>query len=50
MFAAVGNRVVALHRERIGVLLLDESLAPGESRPLSTEEVNMLDSSRHKAE
>ncbi|PLK76986.1 16S rRNA pseudouridine(516) synthase RsuA, partial [Klebsiella pneumoniae] len=30
MFAAVGNHVVGLHRERIGDILLDESLAPGE--------------------
>ena len=28
MFAAVGNHVVGLHRERIGDILLDESLAP----------------------
>lgn len=28
MFAAVGNRVVELHRERIGAITLDENLAP----------------------
>ena len=33
MFAAVGNHVVALHRERIGGLALD-GLPPGEWRPL----------------
>ena len=35
MFAAVGNHVVALHRERIGGLTLPEALAPGEHRILS---------------
>jgi 16S rRNA pseudouridine516 synthase len=38
MFAAIGNHVVALHREAIGTLQLDESLAPGEYRLLSEEE------------
>jgi 16S rRNA pseudouridine516 synthase len=35
MFAAVGNRVVGLHRERIGGLVLPEDLSPGEHRILS---------------
>ncbi|PLR40801.1 16S rRNA pseudouridine(516) synthase RsuA [Chimaeribacter californicus] len=39
MFAAVGNRVVALHRERIGAIALDDSLAPGDYRPLTDEEI-----------
>jgi 16S rRNA U516 pseudouridylate synthase RsuA-like enzyme len=39
MFAAVGNHVVGLHRERIGDIMLDESLAPGEYRPLTEEEI-----------
>ncbi|MFT8210303.1 MAG: 16S rRNA pseudouridine(516) synthase RsuA [Symbiopectobacterium sp.] len=39
MFAAVGNRVVELHRERIGAIALDETLEPGEYRALSAEEV-----------
>lgn len=39
MFAAVGNRVVELHRERIGAITLDENLAPGEYRPLTEEEI-----------
>lgn len=39
MFAAVGNRVVALHRERIGHIILDNSLAAGEYRPLTAEEI-----------
>ena len=39
MFAAVGNHVVGLHRERIGDIQLDESLAPGEYRPLTEAEI-----------
>lgn len=39
MFAAVGNRVVALHRERIGGIWLDSELEPGEYRELSDEEI-----------
>lgn len=35
MFAAVGNHVVALHRERIGGIALPDDLAPGEHRILS---------------
>jgi 16S rRNA pseudouridine516 synthase len=42
MFAAVGNHVVALHREAIGALQLDESLAPGEYRPLSEAERDLF--------
>ncbi len=39
MFAAVGNRVVELHRERIGAITLDSDLAPGEYRALTAEEI-----------
>lgn len=39
MFAAVGNHVVALHRERIGAIVLDEDLEPGEYRPLTDDEI-----------
>lgn len=39
MFAAVGNRVVALHRERIGAIILDPTLAPGEYRELTSDEI-----------
>lgn len=39
MFAAVGNRVVVLHREQIGGLKLDPQLQPGEFRHLTTAEV-----------
>ena len=35
MFAALGNRVTALHRERIGGLSLDADLGPGDWRALS---------------
>lgn len=35
MFAALGNHVLALHRERIGGLVLDESLEAGQWRELS---------------
>lgn len=38
MFAALGNRVTALHRERIGALALDPLLAPGEWRYLDPDE------------
>lgn len=38
MFAAVGNRVEALHRERIGGLVLDAELSSGEWRALLTQE------------
>ena len=38
LFAALGNRVTALHRERIGGLPLDPRLAPGEWRELDTRE------------
>lgn len=39
MFAAVGNRVTALHREQIGNIVLDPALEPGEYRPLSEAEI-----------
>lgn len=42
MFAAVGNHVLALHRERIGGVVLDEELAEGEYRPLTEEEVGLF--------
>jgi len=35
----VGNHVVGLHRERIGDIMLDESLEPGEYRPLTEDEI-----------
>ncbi|PWC18711.1 16S rRNA pseudouridine(516) synthase RsuA [Brenneria roseae subsp. roseae] len=42
MFAAVGNRVVQLHRERIGGICLDGALEPGEYRALSSQEVDSI--------
>jgi 16S rRNA pseudouridine516 synthase len=42
MFAAVGNRVVALHREGIGALALDPALPPGAYRHLSPAELELL--------
>lgn len=47
MFAAVGNHVVGLHRERIGDILLDESLAPGEYRPLTEAEIASVGARSH---
>lgn len=42
MFAALGNKVVQLHRERVGPLTLDASLAEGEYRHLTAEEVSLF--------
>ena len=39
MFAAVGNHVEALHRERIGALALPEDLEPGQYRILGAPEI-----------
>ena len=36
MFAALGNKVVGLHRWKIGDVVLDESLEEGEYRPLTS--------------
>jgi 16S rRNA pseudouridine516 synthase len=35
MFAAVGNHVVGLHRERIGGIALPDDLEPGQHRTLT---------------
>ncbi|WED22966.1 16S rRNA pseudouridine(516) synthase RsuA [Vibrio sp. JC009] len=42
MFAALGNKVEALHRERIGAIELDEELEPGEYRYLTEEEIDAV--------
>lgn len=42
MFAALGNRVAALHRESIGPIELDEALYEGEWRELTTAEVESI--------
>jgi len=39
MFAAVGNHVTALHRDRIGLVALDPELLPGAWRNLTADEV-----------
>jgi 16S rRNA pseudouridine516 synthase len=39
MFAAVGNHVAALHRDRIGGLELDADLAPGAYRLMTPEDI-----------
>lgn len=42
MFAAVGNHVEALHRERLGALALPEDLAPGQWRRATEVEVTAI--------
>ncbi|MBD3670085.1 MAG: pseudouridine synthase [Gammaproteobacteria bacterium] len=42
MFAAQGNRVVALHREQIGEIRLDLELADGEYRSLTQKEIDSV--------
>ncbi|MEO8616854.1 MAG: pseudouridine synthase [Luteolibacter sp.] len=39
MFHAVGNKVLSLHRESIGPLVLDPDLAPGQCRSLTAPEI-----------
>jgi len=39
MFAAIGNHVIALHRERIGEIYLDNNLLPGKCRALTADEI-----------
>jgi len=39
MFAAVGNKVIALHREKIGIIELDAQLKPNEYRTLTPTEI-----------
>lgn len=38
MFAAIGNEVTALHRERMGAIELEPSLQPGKYRTLTAQE------------
>lgn len=42
MFAAIGNKVERLHRERIGALQLPADLAEGEYRSLKPEELSLF--------
>ena len=43
MFASVGNPVIALHRFRMGGVTLDPTLAPGECRLMSADEVKLTE-------
>lgn len=49
MFAAVGGEVLYLKRLSMGPLQLDETLAPGEYRPLTAAETALLKNSMGKA-
>ncbi|MCP9338269.1 pseudouridine synthase [Stutzerimonas xanthomarina] len=42
MFGHFNNKVTALHRERMGPLLLDDTLAHGHYRSLTTEEIKQI--------
>ncbi|WP_392886124.1 pseudouridine synthase [Pseudomonas migulae] len=42
MFGYFDNKVLRLHRERMGPLVLDSALKPGEYRPLSDEEIGLI--------
>ncbi|GAL12949.1 ribosomal small subunit pseudouridine synthase A [Vibrio astriarenae] len=42
MFAALGNKVEQLHREKIGQIELDESLEPGDYRFLTQQEIDSI--------
>ncbi len=42
MFAALGNKVVRLHREQIGALALDRGLEPGQYRALNDDEIALF--------
>lgn len=42
MFGHFNNKVLRLHRERMGPLRLDEQLAPGEYRALSDAEIRLI--------
>ncbi|KAF0863389.1 16S rRNA pseudouridine(516) synthase [Pseudomonas sp. LD120] len=42
MFGHFNNKVVRLHRERMGPLVLDEHLAPGAYRALSADEIRLI--------
>ncbi|UFN59232.1 16S rRNA pseudouridine(516) synthase RsuA [Microbulbifer celer] len=42
MFAALGNRVLELHRERVGDIVLEEDLQEGEYRVLTDDEIRSI--------
>ncbi|CAI8850910.1 Ribosomal small subunit pseudouridine synthase A [Pseudomonas sp. IT-P12] len=42
MFGHFDNKVLRLHRESMGPLVLDSALKPGEYRPLRTDEIQLI--------
>jgi len=42
MFGAVENRVLELHRESVGDIVLDPDLEPGDYRPLTEQEIHSI--------
>ena len=42
MFAAIGNKVIGLHREQVGFIVLDSTLKTGEWRYLSQDEIDSV--------
>ncbi|MCW3150063.1 pseudouridine synthase [Stutzerimonas stutzeri] len=42
MFGRFNNKVIALHRESMGSLVLDEALSPGNYRPLTSHEIALI--------
>jgi len=42
MFAHLGNKVIELHRHRIGQLNLDLTLEPGQKRTLNADEIKNI--------
>ncbi|MET4025412.1 16S rRNA pseudouridine516 synthase [Marinobacter sp. MBR-99] len=42
MLAAVGNHVMALHRQSVGDIVLDQTLAPGQYRSLTAQEIESV--------
>lgn len=43
MFAAAGNKVIALHRSKMGELELDSALKPGECREIVLDELKLIE-------
>ncbi len=42
MFGAIGSKVEELHRHTVGGIVLDETLEPGEYRPLTPAEIELI--------
>lgn len=47
MFAAAGNKVISLHRSKMGSLELDSTLKPGECREITMEELLLVQSNKN---